>query len=139
MKNLEQSPDADTRFLLHILKSESRIMSDFNLVIPYIFFNWLCLDEIDMLSELQLIQDTENSGRSPFMFMPNIDEELEGLGRQEKLMQMKSRDQMSFIPIDCRGEILTFFAFLGRDASGGAGGASRQNSTGVLRGNSVHG
>ena len=34
----EQSEDADTKFLLHILISDSKIMSLFSFVIPYIFF-----------------------------------------------------------------------------------------------------
>ena len=43
--------------------SDSKIMSVFSLVIPYIFLVWFFLDVTDMLRELQLILEIEISGK----------------------------------------------------------------------------
>ena len=43
--------------------SDSKIMSVFSLVIPYIFLVWFFLDVMDMLRELQLILEIEISGK----------------------------------------------------------------------------
>ena len=50
--------------LLLSLISDNRIMSDFNLVIPYIFSLWFMLPKLDILSELQFMLDTEIVGNS---------------------------------------------------------------------------
>ncbi len=50
--------------LLLSLISDNRIMSDFNLVIPYIFSLWFMLPMFDILSELQFMLDTEILGNS---------------------------------------------------------------------------
>ena len=50
--------------LLLSLISDNRIMSDFNLVIPYIFSLWLMLPRLDIFSELQLMLDTVMVGNS---------------------------------------------------------------------------
>ena len=62
-KILAQSLEAETKFLLHNLMSDSKIMSVFSLVIPYIFLVWFFLDVTDMLRELQLILEIEISGK----------------------------------------------------------------------------
>ena len=51
-------------FTLLSLMSDSSIMSDFNLVIPYIFSLWFKLPRLDIFRELQLILDTDMVGNS---------------------------------------------------------------------------
>ena len=43
--------------------SDSKIMSVFSFVIPYIFLVWFFLEVTDMLRELQLILEIEISGK----------------------------------------------------------------------------
>ena len=67
LKTFEQSLDADTKFLLHILMSDSIITSLLSFVIPYNFLSWLCLEDTDIFNELQFILEIFSSGRLKFI------------------------------------------------------------------------
>ena len=95
----EQSEDADTKFLLHILISDSKIMSLFSFEIPYIFFIWLCLEETDMFSELQLMLAIDNSGKSKISSILML---AFWVGRRLQKSNMKVR-KAAFSDSDARG------------------------------------
>ena len=57
------SCEFETPAELQSLMSDSNMISDFMLTIPWIFNRWLEVPNVDMFRELQLMEDTEMFGK----------------------------------------------------------------------------
>jgi len=63
LKELISSCEFETPAALQSLMSDSRIMSDLILTMPWTFSKWFAVPNVDIFSELQLMEETDMLGK----------------------------------------------------------------------------